>query len=261
MVRSLTVNQEKLLGIVRAESGKRARQTLERLNLSEVGMRRFRAAKDKIEQAPLVHGIQLRDRYRDELVIDSLLDIGRVLNLFEIGDFPGGVHDYRFRGRLLNEFKIYGATRQTQMIMGQMQDSERPSYAALDYWGEHGSIASLQFFGPYRFVLKPGLKGHSTFTPSDSFQVERDQVYVWETIEGVLATRLNARYWYEYVLDGGEPFITEEGVHYIEAQILGGFDVADVTRLYYPAADRVDHEFFAKLRRLELDHGIELVYY
>lgn len=260
-MRPLTINQVKLLAGVRGESADRARRMLERMSLSEVERQRLLEARRKLEQAPLVHGVELRNRYRDARVIESLLDVGRVMNRIEIGEFPGGIYDPRFRGRLLNEFKIYGATRQAQMVMGQMHDSERPSYAALDYWGGRGSIASLQFFGAYRFMLGHQLKERSTFTPSDSFQVERDQVYVWENIEGVLVTRINGRHWYDYVFQEDEPFITEEGVHYIEAQILGGFDLVDVVRLYYPAADRVDHEFFGKLRRLELDYGIELAYY
>ena len=260
-MRPLTINQQKLLQLVRSESVSRAHRAVERLNLSEVETRQFRAAKEKLDAASLVHGIKLRYQYRDDLVIDSLLDIGRVMNLIEIGDFAGGIRDWNFRNRLLNEFKLYGGTRQAQMIMSQIDDSERPSYGALDYRGGYGSVASLQSFGPYRFVLKPELKERSTFTPSDSFQVEGSQVYLWGTIEGVLATRLNARYWYEYVLAGEEPHITEEGVHYIEAQIIGGFDLSDVVRLYYPGRDRRYHKFFTKLRRLETEHGIELVFY
>ncbi|TSC83530.1 MAG: hypothetical protein G01um101417_513 [Parcubacteria group bacterium Gr01-1014_17] len=101
----------------------------------------------------------------------------------------------------------------------------------------------------------------ATFTPFDSFLIERDQVYVWDDIDGVLATKLNGRFWFEYVLEGTEPVATREGVHYIEAQILGGVHLSDINRLYYPVADQVDYGFFAKLKKFELDHGIELVHY
>ena len=255
------MNQEKLLAAVRVESGERARRALETANLSDEEMQNLRSAQQKLEQAAMIHHVRLRHRYRGKMVIDILLDIGRVLNMIEAAHFPGGIHDQDFRARIMNEFKIYGATREVQMILWQIQDWERPSYAVVDYRGGYDSVSSLNFFGPYRFVVRPAMRARSTFTPSDSFQVERDQVYVWENIDGVLAKKLNGRSWYNYVLSDTEPFITTEGVHYIEAQVIGGFELTDFSKLYYPAADRADRAFFTKLQRLELDHGIELVHY
>lgn len=51
-MRPLTINQEKLLGLVRAESVHRARRAFERLNLSEVEKQRLLAARRKCEGPP-----------------------------------------------------------------------------------------------------------------------------------------------------------------------------------------------------------------
>ena len=142
-----------------------------------------------------------------------------------------------------------------------MHDSERPNYGAVDYIGIPTSLSPLVHWGYHRFILKNELRTNATFTPFDSFLAEQDQVYVWEDIDGVLATKLNGRFWFDYVLDGTEPVATREGVHYIEAQILGGVHLSDVTTLCYPVADQVDYEFFAKLKQFKIDHEIELVYH
>ncbi|OHA28557.1 MAG: hypothetical protein A3C08_02270 [Candidatus Taylorbacteria bacterium RIFCSPHIGHO2_02_FULL_47_18] len=122
-------------------------------------------------------------------------------------------------------------------------------------------MSPLIHYGNYRFVLKKKFRVNTTFTPFDSLLVEREQVYVWDDIDGVLATKLNGRFWFEYVLEGAEPVATRDGIHYIEAQIIGGVYLSDITRLYYPVADQTDYEFFAKLERFEIDHGIQLVQY
>lgn len=257
----MTPNQQQLFEGVRKESRYRARLVLQVAKLKKDQKRKFRLAKQKLEQASIVLNLDLREQYHDEKVIDSLLSIGRVLNLIEIGNFPGGIHDQRFRTRLLIEFKLYGATCDVQLIFGRMHDSERPNYGVLDYLSKATSVTTLGYYGHYRLVLKNELKNRSTFTPLDSFLSELDQVYVWEDIEGVLTTKLGNKFWFEHIVAGTEPLSTAEGIHYIEAQILGGVHLSYIARLYYPAADQLDHDFFAKLKRLELEHGIELVHH
>lgn len=257
----LTANQKQLLEKVRMESRHRAQRVIQRAKLRKNQKRKLRLAKQKLERSDIVININLREQYLDKPITDSLLTTGRVFNLIEIGNFPGGIHDQTFRTRLLVEFKLYGATRDIHLISSYMHDSERPNYGAVDYLGIPTSLSPLIHWGRYRFVLKNELKTNATFTPFDSFLVEKDQVYVWDDIDGVLATKLNGRFWFEYVLEGTEPLATREGIHYIEAQILGGVHLSDITRLYYPIADEVDYRFLAKLKQLELDHGIELVHY
>lgn len=258
---TLTANQKQLLEKVRMESRHRAQRVIQRAKLRQNQKRKLRLARQKLEQSQIVVNINLHKRYRDENIIDNLLRIERTLNEIEIGDFLGGIHDQTLRTRLLVEFKLYGATQDLQVIFSHMHDSERPNYGAVDYLGTPTSLSPLVHWGNHRFVLKNELKMSATFTPFDSFLVEREQVYVWDDIDGVLATKLNGRFWFEYVLEEVEPVATREGVHYIEAQILGGVHLSDITRLYYPIADQVDYGFFAKLKQFELDHVIELVHY
>ena len=258
---TLTENQKRLLEKVRMESRHRAQRVIQRAKLRKHQKRKLRLARQKLEHSDIVINRNLRDQYRDERIIDSFLMIGRMLNKIEIGDFTGGIHDQTFRTRLLAEFKLYGATQDLQVIFSHMHDSERPSYGAVAYLKIPTSLSPLIHYGSHRFVLKNELRMSATFTPFDSFLIERDQVYVWDDIDGVLATKLNGRFWFEYVLEGTEPVATREGVHYIEAQILGGVHLSDINRLYYPVADQVDYGFFAKLKKFELDHGIELVHY
>ncbi len=258
---TLTENQKQLLEKVRMESRHRAKRVIQHAKLRKNQKRTLRLAKQKLEQSQIVINRNLRDQYCDEKIIDNVLRIRKILNKIEIGDFTGGIHDQTFRTRLLVEFKLYGATQDLQVIFSHMHDSERPNYGAVDYLGTPTSLSPLVHWGHFRFVLKNELRANTTFTPFDSFLVERDQVYVWDDIDGVLATKLNGRFWFDYVLEGTEPVATREGVHYIEAQILGGVCLSDITRLYYPIADQNDYGFFAKLKRFELDHGIELVHY
>lgn len=256
----LTANQQQLFDRVAKESKKRSRRMIRRANLDQKQRGQLRDAKQRLGQASLVRHTNLRYRYEGELVLDTILAAKRMLNLIEIGNFPGGIRDQGLRNRLLNEFKLYSATNEAQRIMSNMPDSERPIYAVVDYMGGTGSVSSVGFFGHYRFVLRPYLRSRATFTPCDSMQAELDEVYVWRDIEGVLATKLRERFWFEYVATGIDP-LAAEGITYIEAQILGGVQLTDVVRLYYPVADRMDKFFFAKLQQLELDHGIEIVHY
>ena len=258
---TLTENQKQLLEKVRMGSRHRAQRVIQHAKLRKNQKRRLRLAKQKLEQSDIVININLQDRYRDKPIIDSLLTTGRVFNLIEIGNFPGGIHDQTLRTRLLVEFKLYGATQDLQIIFSHMHDSERPNYGAIDHLRTPISLSPLIHYGNYRFVLKKELRANATFTPFDSLIVERDQVYVWDDIDGVLATKLNGRFWFDYVLEETEPVATREGIHYIEAQILGGVYLSDITRLYYPVVDQVDYGFFAKLKQFELDRRIELVHY
>ncbi|TSC73229.1 MAG: hypothetical protein G01um101470_210 [Parcubacteria group bacterium Gr01-1014_70] len=258
---ALTENQKRFLEKVRMESRHRAQRVIQHAKLRKNQKRKLRLARQKLEHSDIVINLNLDKQYRDEKIIDSLLRIGRMFNRIEVEDFPDGIHNLTFRTRLLVEFKLYGATQDLQVIFSHMHDSERPNYGGLDYLQTPTSIAPLRHYGHYRFVLKNELRINATFTPFDSFLVEREQVYVWDDIEGVLATKLNGRFWFDYVLDEIEPVATDEGVHYIEAQILGGVHLSDITRLYYPVVDQTDYAFFAKLKQFEIEHNIQIVQY
>lgn len=85
------------------------------------------------------------------------------------------------------------------------------------------------------------------------FVVERDQVFVWHDIDGILAMKVGypSRYWFECINAKEEPFSADGSVAYIEAQVLGGIHIDEsIELLYYPETDRYDKEFFGKLQRL-----------
>jgi hypothetical protein len=88
------------------------------------------------------------------------------------------------------EFKIYGATPDVQLVLGRMSNTEHPNYAALDYIGDPIAFASPAHYGWYRFRLIGDVRKRCTFTPSDAFVVEQHQVYIWDDIDGVLATKV-----------------------------------------------------------------------
>jgi len=113
-------------------------------------------------------------------------------------------------------------------------------------------------------VLKENVKIRCTFTPADSFQITSDQVFVWDDIDGVLATKIpvSDSCWFEHIEKEILPMDDHGNTSYMEAQILGGvFLEDDVDMLYYPETDQFNEPFFKKLKRLEKDFGIELVPY
>ena len=260
-VAELTSNQKWLFDKVKSTSKKRVQLTVCHAKLNPEQRKQLWLAKRKLKQSRVVINVDLHRQFRHEQIIDNLLRVKRILNIIEHGDFPGGIHDLNFRGRLLIEFKLYGATQDLQIVFGHMHDSERPKYASLDYRNIPQSITPLGLYGHHRLVLKDEVKTRATFTPFDSTMIEIDQVFIWENIEGVLTTKLNGKFWYEYVLNNKEPFSVKEGTHYIEAQILGLVQLSDIEKIYYPVSDQNDHKFFQKFQRFKLDHGIQLVHY
>ncbi|OHA28556.1 MAG: hypothetical protein A3C08_02265 [Candidatus Taylorbacteria bacterium RIFCSPHIGHO2_02_FULL_47_18] len=84
---ALTENQKQLLEKVRRESRHRAQRVIQHAKLRKNQKRKLRLAKQQLEQSDIIINIDLREQYRDKSIIDSLLTIGRVFNLIEIGNF------------------------------------------------------------------------------------------------------------------------------------------------------------------------------
>lgn len=253
--RRLSQNQLHLLHRVRDVSRQRADEVLRNANLTTQQMEELERAKQRLREARLVINInRLEEIFRPkEPVIDSILRSGRLYNLFEIDNVARDTNPSRIRSRLMAEFKIYGATPDVHLVMGRMSITEHPNYAALDYIGDPIVFSSPAHYGRYRFRLENEVKRRCTFTPADGFVVELHQVYLWDDIDGVLATQVGfpPRYWFEWINLEQEPFGPDGSVAYIEAQILGGVFVdEDIEALYYPETDYFDNEFFPKLRRL-----------
>jgi hypothetical protein len=262
-VSELTLFQKQLFEKVEQCSRKRADETIKKAKLSAQQRRALGSARKKLEHSLLIVNLALRSRYNGGLIIDGVLELGRLINYFELRHFREKERDEYFQTRLLVEFKLYGATSDLQEVFKVLADDEHPHYAAVDYLNHGSSIPTLRGYGKYRFALKNELKERSTLTPSDSFFAESDQVYVWGDRDGILASRPLAddHFWFEHVVNGTEPKSAKKGRSYIEAQILGGVSLHDVETVYYPAVDRLDPDFFEKLKRFETNYGITLKEY
>ena len=253
--RRLSQNQLHLLHRVRNVSRQRADEVLRNANLTPQQMEELERARQSLNNARLVINLNLLEEIfrAGEPVIDSILRSGRLYNLFEIDNVARDTNPSRVRTRLMAEFKIYGATPDVQLVMGRMSNTEHANYAALDYIGDPIVFSSPAHYGRYRFRLVSEVNNRCTFTPADGFIVEQHQAYLWDDIDGVLATRVGfpSRYWFVWINLGQEPFGPDGSVAYIEAQILGGVFVdEDIEALYYPETDYFDTVFFKKLQRL-----------
>lgn len=263
--RRLSQNQLHLLDKVRSTSRQRADAVLRDASLNAEQMEALELAKQRIiTEARLVINRNLDQMIFGEPVIDSLLKSGRLYNLFEIEHVERDINPPQVRARLMSEFKIYGATPDVQLVLSRMSNTEHPNFAAVDYIGDPIAFSSPAHYGWYRFCLKDDVKKRCTFTPADSFVVRRNQVFVYEDIDGVLASKAGfpPRFWFEYINEGIEPFSPDGSISYIEAQALGGvFLEEDVEELYHPETDRFSKEFFPKLRRMRRCYHVALTPY
>jgi hypothetical protein len=263
--RRLSQNQQHLLDKVRSTSRQRADAVLKNANLSSEQMDAVEQAKQCIiKESRLVINRNLDQIIFGEPVIDSLLKSGRLYNLFEIEHIERDINPSQVRARLMSEFKIYGATPDAQLVLSRMSNTEHPNFAAMDYIGDPIAFSSPAHYGWYRFCLRDGVKRRCTFTPADSFVVMRNQAFMYNDIDAILASKAGfpPRFWFEYINEGIEPFSPDGSISYIEAQILGGvFLDEDVEELYYPETDRCSREFFPKRHRLRRRFRITLTAY
>jgi len=216
---------------------------------------------EKLSQSRIVVNVNLQERIFGIPMIDSLLASKRLYNLFEIAHAAQEVNPCDLRMRVMLEFKLYGGTRDLQTVLAGMSNTEHPNYGILDYRNDPIGLSALGFYGWYRFILKDKVKKRSTFTPADSFHITPEEVFVWDDIDGVLATRVASGkpYWLECVNKNEIPIDEYGSTPYIEAQVLGGvFLENDVDVLYYPETDQFNREFFSKLKRFEEEFNIEL---
>ncbi|MDO8572848.1 MAG: DUF3626 domain-containing protein [bacterium] len=220
--------------------------------------------KKKLQNSRIVVNVNLHDHIFGISMIDSLIASKRLYNLFEIAHAARERNPSDLRMRIMLEFKLYGATRNLQTVLAGMSNTEHPNYGVLDYRNNPIGLSALGFYGWYRFVLKDRVKKRSTFTPADSFHITPEQVFVWDDIEGVLASRVVGmdQCWHEYVNRMEIPIDEYGTTSYIEAQILGGvFLENDVEVLYYPETDQFNQEFFPKLKRLAKECKFKLISY
>jgi hypothetical protein len=176
-------------------------------------------------------------------MVDSLLASRRLYNLFEIAHAAHEVNPYDLRMCIMLEFKLYGGTHDLQTVLAGMSNTEHPNYGLLDYLDYRNDpigLSALGFYGWYRFVLNDKVQKRSTFTSADSFHITQEQVFVWDDIVGILATRIapDKSHWFEYVNKNEIPIDEYGSTLYIEVQMLRGvFLEDDVEMLYYPETD------------------------
>jgi len=260
----LSPSQYHLFQKILRTSRERADAVVKRGSLSSEQIASLEQAKQDIKNSRIVVNLNLHQRIFGAPMIDDLIASRRLYNLFEIAHAGEESHPSDLRMRIMLEFKLFGASLDVQTVLAGMSNTEHPNYGTLDYLNNPIGLSLLGFYRWYRFVLKKRVKFRSTFTPSDSFQVTPDQVFAWDYIDGVLATKVSETdsRWFEYVSSKTLPMDDHGNTSYMEAQILGGvFLEDDVDMLYYPETDQFNKPFFKKLKRLEKDFGIELVPY
>ncbi len=263
-VERLSPGQYHLLRKILSTSRARADTVLSEANLSKEQFVIFEQAKRKLKDAQIVVNVNLHEQIFGAPMIDDLLASKRLYNLFEVAHAKQEANPTAVRMRIMLEFKLYGAGLDVQTVLAGMSNTEHPNYGILDYRNDPLGISLLGFYGWYRFVLKKKVRIRSTFTPTDSFQITPDQVFVWDDIDGVLTAKVpeTKLHWFGHVLKETLPMDDHGNTSYIEAQILGGvFLEDDVDMLYYPETDQFNKPFFKKLKKLEKDFGIELVPY
>src|SRR5258708_6679504 len=107
----------------------------------------------------------------------------------------------------LNSSMVRNRSR-VQSILSGMSNTEHPNFGILDYFNDPIGISMLGSYGWYRFVLKKEIKWErSTFTPRDSVAVASSEVFTFEDIDAILATRpiSGGKYWFEYVNEADVP--------------------------------------------------------
>ena len=244
---------------IQSVSRKRANGMMHRARLSNEQMVALGQAIRRLKPARIVVNLNLHEQVAGRRMIDSLLDSGRIYNLFEIAQAAIGYNPSALRLRIMLEFKLYGATPDLQDVLAGMANIEHPNYALVDYFPQPLGYSLVGYYGWYRFMLKDEVKERSTFSPVDTKYTTSDQTFVWNDMNGILATKIGGRYWFEYVNSNTIPLSAQGNVSYIETQILGGvFLQDDVDALYYPETDRLNKPFFRKLTHLAEKFSIQL---
>jgi hypothetical protein len=259
--RRLSPSQYYLYRKIHSTSRQRANIAIAQVGLTPEGEHQLERAKRSLRRSRIVINLNFHERIFGKRMIDSLLESRRIYNLYEIAQTAVGYNPSELRMRVMLEFKLYGGTRDLLTPMVGMTNTEHPNYGTLDYRNDPIGLSALGFYGWYRFVLKSPVRERSTFCSGDSFGITPDEVFVWDDIEGVLASRIGdgRPYWFECVNERVIPIDDFGNTSYIEAQILGGvFLEDDVEALYYPETDQFNRSFFRKLRRFEDEFNITL---
>jgi hypothetical protein len=155
---------------------------------------------------------------------------------------------------------LYGGRQNVVTTLAHLSDDEHPNYGILDYTGNPRQTRGTHY-GAYRLVLKEEFLERATFTPFDSYMAQPEDVFCWEHLEGVLATRpsqIDGYRWYEYIRDKRVSGTKYSPPHYIEAQIFGPLYTEDVERLFFPFADTLDPWFMGMLEAIATKFSLEL---
>jgi hypothetical protein len=260
----MSPSQKYLFKNVVSKKEERLKAVFEKAALTVEQQSALEQARQRLDQSKIVVSLSLHERAFGAPLIDSLLDSGRLYNVFEIAHAGEMANPTRMRIRIMLEFKVYGGTNNIQSIFGGMSNTEHPNYGILDYFNHPIGISMLGGYGWYRFICNNGVNYRSTFAPADSLYITPDQVFRFADIEGILASRPypGSGYWFEYVNTGTVPIDQNGNPCYIEAQPLGGISLKkDVETLCHPETDKFNRPFFKKLQRLKKDFSVALNMY
>jgi hypothetical protein len=227
--------------------------------LTEVAMASQRVQFDNTIRIAI--NLDLRRRVHSQIMLESLLDTGKLLNMYELETVLENRDDFNTRMRLLKEHRMYGGEKGEEVILAHMPDDEHPLYGILDYFNDPHLMRGTHY-GLYRAVLKLGFMQRATFTPADSYGTIKDDIQVVENIAGVLIhhpTPMVPHTWGHYVLRKTVPMHHSVQPPYIEAQVFGPIRLADIETMYVPSHDKIDPWFWGMLQRLHTQYGIVVV--
>jgi hypothetical protein len=246
-----------------ALSCKNKEVAMRKLKLSSDQQSAFEEARKRLEDARIVVSLNLHEHVFKGPMIKSLLSSRRLYNIFEIAHAERANNPSRMRLRIMLEFKMYGGNNDVQNILSGMSNTEHPNYGILDYLHNPVGISMLGNYGWYRFGLEYDVKKRSTYAPKDSLYIQPGQLFVWDDVDGLLATQpiKGGRRWFEYISQKQVPIDGNGNAYYIEAEPLGGIFIrkdGDVEDLHYPETDQFNTEFFEELKKFDTEFGIDL---
>lgn len=262
----LSSRQRYLLDGVHSQGKYRLRRALRQSGLHAKEKKTLkRVARDIVihEKARIAINFDLRLRVNRDTIAEAIQDCGRLLNAFELQIAFQDTSAFALRQRIMKEFILFGGPKRVDSALANLPDDERPYYGILDYLGDPLKFRGM-YYGLYRLVLKPEFLERSTFTPRDSFDIESEEVFCWEHIEGVLSAHpnpLDPMRWYEYVYNHKAPSLDISLPAYIESQIFGPIFLTDIEKIWYPAHDKLDPWFMTVLQLFEDNYQIQIAHY
>jgi Protein of unknown function (DUF3626) len=187
---------------------------------------------------------------RNAFLIDAFLVDDQYKNQFETGITSGSSSAYAGGSRDKWEETIFEKGYHGHPLLPQ----ERPKYGALNAAGVPGGPA--QSYGSCYFILKPGVKARTSFTPRNSSGVQAADVGTADAFQHVLAKAGD----FKNIMDNGlgKPPAARSGWGYLEAQVHGPVDFAKDVAVVVVHTKFSDTAYEQKLRAWSAKHSVEV---